>query len=131
MPGATPRTAESQAEQSACCKWDCSRPSPAIPCRRRPALSPSPSVAVDSLVIAPLPVANLRQVLSMFVNVKLVLNKLVLNHLFQVRPLRADPRDAIDHIRHQMKAIQIVLHSHVECRRDGAFFLVASNVQIV
>ena len=29
-----------------------------------------------------------------------------------------------------MKAVQIVLNAHIECGRDGTFFLVSANVEI-
>ena len=50
--------------------------------------------------------------------------------LLQVGPLGAQMRQAIDHVLHQMKAVQVVLHAHVEGGRDGPFFLVAPHVEV-
>ena len=60
----------------------------------------------------------------------LVLDELVLHHLLQVVPLGSQLRQPINHVLHQMKAVQVVLHPHVEGRRDGALFLVAADVQV-
>ena len=39
-------------------------------------------------------------------------------------------RQPIDHVLHQVEPVQVVLHPHVEGRRDGALFLVAPDVQV-
>ena len=59
--------------------------------------------------IAPRPVPDLRQVLAVFVNVDLVLDQLVSNHLLQVIAFATQTRDAIHHVLHRMEAVQIVL----------------------
>ena len=66
----------------------------------------------------------------MLVDVQLVLDQLVLHVLLQVSAFRTQMRQAIDYVLHQMKPVQIVLHAHVEGRRNGALFLVAANVHI-
>ncbi len=68
--------------------------------------------------------------LAMLVDVMLVLDELVLHHLLQIGPLGAQVRQAIDHVLHEVESVQVVLHPHVEGRRDGAFFLVAADVQV-
>ena len=40
-------------------------------------------------------------------------------------------RQAINHVLHQMETVKVVLHPHVEGRRDCAFFLIAANMQVV
>ncbi len=60
----------------------------------------------------------------------LMLDELVLHRPLQVRPLGARIRYPIDHVLHQVKSVQVVLHPHVEGRRDRALFLVAAEVQI-
>src|SRR5580704_19253406 len=72
----------------------------------------------------PLPVANFRHVLAVLIDIDLVLDKLVLDHLLQIGTLNAQLRQTIDNVLHQMESIQIVLHPHIKRRRDGAFFLV-------
>ena len=66
----------------------------------------------------------------MLVNVMLVLDELVLHLLFQVGPLSAQSRHAINHILHQVESVQVVLNSHVEGRRDRSFLFVAPDVDV-
>ena len=47
-----------------------------------------------------------------------------------VRGPRPELRHAIDHVLHQVEAVEIVQHDHVEGRRGGALFLVPANVQV-
>jgi len=65
----------------------------------------------------------------MLIDVMLVLDKLVPSHLLQIGPL-APVRQAIHHVLHEMKAVQVILNPHVESSRDGTFFLVAADVEI-
>ena len=67
----------------------------------------------------------------MLVDVLLVLDELVLELLFQVDALVAGLRQAVDGIHDEVEAVQIVQHRHVEGRGDGAFFLVATDVDVV
>ena len=78
----------------------------------------------------PFPVANLRQILAVLIDVELVLYKFVLAQLLEIRALGPESRNAIDDILNQMEAIQIILHAHVECRGDGSFFLVAAHMDV-
>ena len=50
--------------------------------------------------------------------------------LLQIGPLGTQMRQAIDHVLHQMEPVQVVLHPHVEGRRDRALFLVAPDVEV-
>src|SRR5487761_1405951 len=79
----------------------------------------------------PFPVADLRQILAVFVDILLVLNELVLKLLLQVDALGARLRQAIDHIHHQMEAIEIVQHRHVDKHGDRALFLIAADVNVM
>src|ERR1700722_12704193 len=78
----------------------------------------------------PFPVTNLRQVLAVPVDVLLVLNQFILHLLFEVRPLGAQVRQAIDHVLNQVEPVQVVLYSDVKGRGDGALFLVAADVEV-
>ena len=60
----------------------------------------------------------------------LVLDQLVLKLLLEVAPLRSGLRQAVDHIDHQVEAIQLILHPYVKRRRDGTLFLVTPHVEI-
>ena len=66
----------------------------------------------------------------MLVDVLLMLDELVLNHLLQVVPLSSQLRQAIDHVLHQMETVQFVLHPDVEGGRDRAFFLIAPDMKV-
>jgi hypothetical protein len=66
----------------------------------------------------------------MLVDVDFVLDELVLHHLLQVGPFGSQIWHPIQHVLHQMKPVELVLHPNVECRRDCAFFLVSPNVQV-
>ena len=67
----------------------------------------------------------------MLVDVLLVLDQLVLELLLQVDALVAGLRQAVDGVHHEVEAVQVVQHRHVEGRGDGAFFLVAADVDVV
>jgi len=83
-----------------------------------------------SCVLAPLPVPDFRQVFAIFFDVLLVLDKLVLELLLQVDALVAGPRQAIDGVHHEMEAVQIVQHRHIEGRGDGTLLLVAADMDV-
>jgi hypothetical protein len=55
----------------------------------------------------------------------------VLKLLLQISPLGAQLRQAGDCVHHQVKAIQIVKHGHVEGSGDRAFLFVAANMQVL
>jgi hypothetical protein len=56
-------------------------------------------------IAVPLPVPNLRQVLTVLVDVMLMLNQLVPHLLFQIGTWATQLRQPIDHVLHQMKAV--------------------------
>ena len=64
-------------------------------------------------------------------DVGLVVNQLVFELLLQVDALVSGLREAVDGVHHEMEAVQFVHHRHVEGRGDGAFFLVAADVDVV
>ena len=66
----------------------------------------------------------------MLVDVELVFDKLVLNHLLEIGSLAAQMRQAVDDILHEMKAVQIVLHPHIEGGGDRALLLIAAHVEV-
>lgn len=49
---------------------------------------------------------------------------------FQIRSLAAQMRQPVHHVLHKMKAVQIVLHPHIERGRDGALFVVAPDMKV-
>ena len=56
---------------------------------------------------------------------------LSLHVLLQIGAFRAQIRNAIDHVLHQVETVEVVLHAHVEGRGDRALFLVAADMQFV
>jgi hypothetical protein len=50
--------------------------------------------------------------------------------LAQVRSFRRQSRHPIDHVHHQVKAVEVVQHDHVERRRRRAFLLVPADVEV-
>jgi hypothetical protein len=89
----------------------------------------SQQAIAHSFGVAPFPISGFRQVLAVFINVLFVLDKLVLELLFQIDALTAGLRQAVNGVHNQVEAVQIVQHRHVKGRGDGAFFLVAANVE--
>src|SRR6202041_2855668 len=81
-------------------------------------------------VAGPLPMTNFRHVFAVLIDVQLVLDELVLDDLLQVRAFRAYLRQPIEHVLHQMKSIDVILHPHVERGGNRALFLIATHVQI-
>src|ERR1039458_9098085 len=79
----------------------------------------SPRFPLRRFVPTPLPVPDLRQVLTVFINVLLMLDELVLELLLQVDALVAGLWQAIDGVHHEVKAGQVVQHRPVEGRGDG------------
>src|SRR5271157_2364051 len=79
----------------------------------------------------PAPVTDLRDILAMLANEFLVLDQLVAQRLLHVTGPRLKLWQAVDRVTHQMEAIHLVQHRHVEGCCDSAFFLVAPNVQVM
>ena len=66
----------------------------------------------------------------MLVDVLLMLDELVAHRLLQIGALAAEIGQFVDDVFNEMKAVDLVLHAHIERRRDRAFFLVATDMQI-
>jgi hypothetical protein len=79
----------------------------------------------------PFPITDFRQVVSMFADVLFVLDELVAQELFEMRPDALQARDAVDNVARKMKSIQIVENGHIERRGCGSFFFVSADVEIV
>ena len=67
----------------------------------------------------------------MFMDILLVLDEFILKLLFEIGALAACLRQAINCIHHEVKTIQFIQHRHVERSGDGAFLLIAANVDVV
>jgi len=79
---------------------------------------------------APFPVCYLGHIVSVPANELLVLDELVANRLLGVCGSRSKLRHAVDHVAHQVEAVEIVQHAHVERRARGTLFFVAAHVKV-
>ena len=62
--------------------------------------------------------------MSVFVYIEFVFNKFFLHQLFKVCSTFSYLRQVVDYIHHQMKAIHIIQHRHVEISGNRAFFFI-------
>src|SRR2546429_8844781 len=83
----------------------------------------------DYFVRAPLPIPNLRQILAMLRDVLLVFDEFVADGLLGVGSLGTKLRHAVNHVRDEMKAVEVVHHHHVKRSRGRAFFFVTAHVE--
>ena len=67
----------------------------------------------------------------MFGNVLPVFDMLVADPLLDIRCRGTQPGNPVDHVRHQVKTIQVIEYRHVKGRGGRALFLVATHVQVV
>ena len=74
---------------------------------------------------------DFRHVLAVLVDIVFVIDKLVPNELLGVSGHVSQLRYPIYNIRYQVKAIQIIANDHVKRCRRGAFFFIASYMQIL
>ena len=85
----------------------------------------------QSLRVAPFPVANLRQILAVSIDVLLMLDEFVLHLLLQIISFYIYLRQAIDDILYKMKPVQFVLYSHVERGCYCALFYISPYMQVL
>src|SRR5215471_19109519 len=79
---------------------------------------------------SPSPVENIRMVLAVFRDVLAMIDERVADRLLRVGSARPKLGQPVDDVLHQVEAIKVIEHAHVEGRRGGAFFLIAAHVQI-
>jgi hypothetical protein len=60
----------------------------------------------------------------------LVLDEFVPYYLLQVSLLVAQLPQTLNHILYQVEPVRIILHSHIEDRRDRDLFLVTPDVEV-
>jgi len=80
---------------------------------------------------APHPISDFGQVLAVQVDVSFVLDQLVPELLLQVDAPLAGLRHAIDCVHHEVEAVQVVQHRHVEGGGDSPLLLVTADVDVV
>ena len=59
-----------------------------------------------------------------------MLDELIPHHLDQERPSVPQLGQTIDHIHHQMEPVNVILHPHIKGSCNGAFLLVAPDVEL-
>src|SRR6266536_2615450 len=79
----------------------------------------------ESRFLSPPPTGDLGHIVAVSGDELLMVDELVADRLLGVSGPRSEPRHAVDHVAHQVEAIEIIQHAHVERRRGGALFLVA------
>ena len=84
-----------------------------------------------SRLLPPPPAGDLGHIVAVPGDELLVVDELVADRLLGVGGPRPELRHAVDHVAHQVEAIEIVQHAHVERRRGGALFLVAAHMDVV
>src|SRR5262245_40656811 len=80
--------------------------------------------------LSPCPACDLRHVVTVHGDVLPVLDELVVNGLLGIGGPCAKFRDPVDHVAHQMEAVELVEHAHVERRAGGTLLLVAAHVEV-
>src|SRR5712672_2792787 len=98
--------------------------------RRRALLTPSACTTARVYLPRPCPVTDFRHVLSVFLNVMPVLDEFILKLLLQVDTRTARLRETVDGVDHEVKAVEVVQHRHVEGGRNRTLLLVAADMQV-
>ena len=94
-------------------------------------VEPALTTRIELTRARPGPVADLRVVLAVLARVRARAQARVVHLLPDVRGPLAERRHAVDHVDHEMEAVEVVQHHHVERRRRRALLLVAAHVQVV
>src|SRR5262245_50008068 len=81
--------------------------------------------------LVPPPTADFGCVLAVCVDIFLVVDQRVADRLFGIGRSRPQLRNAVNHITHQMEAVEIVTHTHVEGGGGCPLFLVPAHMQIL
>src|SRR3974390_2859467 len=80
---------------------------------------------------SPSPARDLGHVVAVLANELLMVDELVSDRLLGISRPRPKLWYAVDHIAHQVEAIEIVEHAHVEGCGRCAFFLVAAHMNVI
>src|SRR5262249_17724350 len=81
-------------------------------------------------LLPPPPAGDLGHIVAVSADELLVVVELVADRLLGVRGPRAKFRHPVDHVAHQVEAIEIIKNTHVERCCSGALFLVAAYVNV-
>ena len=119
-------------DSSASTTWSLRLVEPALTvrtARRQPGARAPPTGAPPALRPAS-PVADLGPVVADLAGVRAVAQPLVDHVLPDVRGALAESWDAVDHVDHEVEAVEVVQHDHVERRRGRPLLLVAAHVEV-
>ena len=89
-----------------------------------------PGIDDEDVHARPRPGADLGVVLAVLAGVGTGTETTLLHLLTQVRGTLGEPGNAVDHVDHEMEAIEVVEHHHVERRRRRPFLLVAADMEV-
>ena len=78
----------------------------------------------------PFPFSDLRHILAILGNIFPVLDEFGSDGLFRIGRYQSQLGDAVDHIRDEVEAVQIIAHDHVEGRGGGPLLLIAAHMEI-
>src|SRR5437667_3738487 len=81
-------------------------------------------------LVRPGPVPHVRVVLAVLSRPRAEAKSPVLHLLTQPSARVDEPRNTVDHVDHEVEAVEVVEHDHVERRRGRALLLVAAHVQV-
>src|SRR5262245_30681896 len=80
------------------------------------------------LLQSPFPAGDRWNVVAVPRDVFLVFDQPLVDGLFEIGGAGTELRQTVDHVLHQMEAVEIVQHDHVERGRGRALLLVAADV---
>src|SRR5262245_50397064 len=82
------------------------------------------------LLLSPPPATDLGRILAVLVNIFLMVDKRVADRLLRIGCPSTQLRHPVNHVLHQVKAVEIVEHAHVERRCGCPLFLITAHVEI-
>src|SRR6266516_2562061 len=94
-------------------------------------LEPALRTRTRKRLARPGPVEDFGRVLTVVARVLSAAKSHVGHELAHVRGPGTQRRNAVDHVHHQVIAVEVVQHDHVEWRGRGSLFLVAADMEVV
>src|SRR5262249_44859892 len=84
-----------------------------------------------SSILPPPPMRDLGHIIAVAGDVVLMVDELVAHDLLGIRSPRAQLRQSVNNVVHQVKAIEMIQYTNVEGSRGGSLFLVAAHMYVV
>src|SRR5262245_30197861 len=95
-----------------------------------PGLEQKPEIRTQKSIL-PLPVQHFRHIDTVLMNVLLVFDQLVTQELFEMSTDTLQLGNPTDRGPRQMKAVEVIHHSHVERRSRRALLFVSPDMKII